>query len=233
MSEEDFDVNSLATFLHLTPAQIEKMANRDKLPGRRIGGVWRFSRSEIHHWFEDRIGAGDPEELEQYEKVLDSDQPLEDTSIANLIQPSAVWIPLAARTRNSVISKMCQQAADVGLVWDSGKMETAIKTREILHTTALENGVAMLHPRRPQDTNIAHAFLGLGITASGLPFGGPRGVLTDIFFLIASDNERTHLQTLARLSRMIAVPEFVDQLRAATDANSVVDLARDTEQQLD
>ena len=71
MSEDDFDKSTLATFLHLTPAQIEKMANRGRLPGRRVGGEWRFSRIEIHHWFEDRIGLSDQIELEQVEKELE------------------------------------------------------------------------------------------------------------------------------------------------------------------
>lgn len=233
MSTEDFDVQTLATYLHLTPAQVEKMAGRDQLPGRRIGGEWRFSRSEIHHWFEERIGLGDQSELEQFEKVLDTAERDSDSSLANLLQPSTIWIPLAARTRNSVISQMCQLAADAGMVWDVAKMESAIKSRESLHPTALENGVAMLHPRRPQENNIAHAFLALGITTAGLPFGGPRGVMTDVFFLIASDNEKTHLQTLARLSRIIAMPDVLASLRSGLDSNAAWELVRDTDETLE
>ncbi len=233
MSEDDFDVNSLATYLHLTPAQVEKMASRDQLPGRRVGGQWRFSKSEIHHWFEDRIGLSDETELEAVEKVLDSDQRDATESLSSLLDPSAMWIPLQARTRNSVISQMCTHAADAGLVWDAGKMESAIKSRESLHPTALENGVAMLHPRRPQPNNIREGFVGLALTSSGLPFGGPRGVLTDVFFLIASADEKGHLQTLARLSRLIAIPEFLPALRACASPQQAWELIRDTDAAMD
>jgi PTS system nitrogen regulatory IIA component len=233
MSDEDFDVQSLATYLHLTPGQVEKMAGRDQLPGRRIAGQWRFSRSEIHHWFEERIGLSDDEQLEHVEKVLETSATTPRDSIAGLLEPSAIWIPLPARTRNSVIKQMCQRAADAGLVWDVTKMEEAIKSRENLHPTALGNGVALLHPRRPQPSNIAHAFLALGVTTTGLPFGGPRGVMTDVFFLIASDQEKRHLQTLARLSRIIAVPDFVEQLRACPDAAAACQLIRETDESLD
>ncbi len=115
------------------------------------------------------------------------------------------------------------------MVWDVGKMELAIKARENLHPTALENGVALLHPRRPQISNIAHGFVSLGITTSGLPFGGPRGVMTDIFFLVASDDERGHLKTLARLSRIIAVPGFIEQLRDCDSAASAHQLIQTVE----
>ena len=65
MSHEDYDEQSLATFLHLTPDQVRKMANRGKLPGRRVGNQWRFSQAEIHEWFEQRIGVSDQQELDQ------------------------------------------------------------------------------------------------------------------------------------------------------------------------
>ncbi len=165
MAQDDFDVASLAAFLHLTPDQVRRMADRNRLPGRRIGGEWKFSRAEIHHWFEERIGASDEQELVEVEKVLDR-QPgtPEASAFVELLSESNVSIPLVARTKRSVISKMCGMAADAGLLWDESKMEEAIHTREELHPTALENGVALLHPRRPQpELSVSH------LSGSGSP----------------------------------------------------------------
>ena len=50
-----------------------------------------------------------------------------------------------------------------------------------MHSTALDNGVALLHPRRPMPAILAEAVLALGITPGGIPFGSG-GSLTDIFF---------------------------------------------------
>ena len=63
MPDEDFDLTSLADYLHLDLAQVTKLAERGKLPGRRVAGAWRFSQAEIHHWLEDRIGLSDAHEL--------------------------------------------------------------------------------------------------------------------------------------------------------------------------
>jgi PTS system nitrogen regulatory IIA component len=71
MAHEDFDIDSLAKFLHLMPNQVQKMAERGKLPGRKISGQWKFSQAEVHHWLEERIGASDEEELAEVEDVLD------------------------------------------------------------------------------------------------------------------------------------------------------------------
>jgi PTS system nitrogen regulatory IIA component len=64
MAQEDFDIDSLAVFLHMMPAAVLKLAERGKLPGRRVGGDWRFSAAEIHHWLEDRIADASAARLE-------------------------------------------------------------------------------------------------------------------------------------------------------------------------
>ena len=206
MPENDYDVDSLAKFLHVSPAQVEKMASRGKLPARKIAGKWRFSKAEIHHWFEERIGIASEGDLVEYQQMLDSksSQDNESMQIPLLLPPQNILVPLAGRTKNSVIEKVCNFAGDLGLLWDPGKMAEAIRARENLHTTALENGVALLHPRRPLPNLMGEPFLILGRTFSGIPFGGMRGSLTDIFFLIGSVDDAGHLRTLTLISRLIS-----------------------------
>ena len=236
MAEEDFDVASLATYLHLTPDQIRKMAERNKLPGRRVGGQWRFSNAEIHQWFEDRIGLSDEKELSVVEKVLEQQTNFavaDEFEISDLLTPNRVFIPLAARTKNSVIEKICEQSSLTGALWEPAKMSEALRSREELHPTALENGVAMLHPRRPMPGIMSEPFLSLGVTHSGIPFGGPRGCLTDVFFLIGSTTEPQHLRVLARLSRMLQMPGILDQLRAADSPESGWQVIHEFDNQLE
>jgi PTS system nitrogen regulatory IIA component len=116
---------------------------------------------------------------------------------------------------------MSELAAETGFLWDSGKMAEAVRDRENLHPTALDNGVALLHPRRPLPAILAEAFLALGRTYQGIPFGGRRGSLTDVFFLICSTDDRGHLRTLARLSRLLNDDSFLAGIRTAEDAASM------------
>lgn len=235
MTEEDFDLESLAEFLHLHAAQIARMAERGKLPGRRVGGAWRFSRPEIHHWLEGRIGLGDQDELLHVEGALERvPAPLEDSllSITQLLPAEAVEVPLAARTRNSVITSMAEVAARTGWLWDPASLAAAVRSREDLYPTALETGVAMLHPRRPMPSILGRAFIAFGRTEHGIPFGSARGALTDLFFLLCSVSDRGHLHALARLSRLLAGEDFVAELRAAPDAGSVLERVAAREQTL-
>lgn len=232
MPADDFDVNSLAAYLHLSPQQVTRLAERGKLPGRKVAGQWRFSRAEIHHWLEERIGLLEEDDLVDVEDVLRAEagpDTQEEIVIAEMLPPEAVEIPLKARTRNAVFAAMVELAARTGWLWDPDKMRTAIRDRENLFPTALDNGVALLHPRRPMASILSQGFLALGCTPNGIPFGGSRGGLTDVFFLICSVDDRSHLRTLARLSRVITSPGFLDTLRQAPDALAAHRLIVDTE----
>src|SRR4030081_1021241 len=113
MAEKDFDIDHLAAYLHLAPAQGARLGERGKLPGRKVGGQWRFSQAEIHHWLETRIGLSNDEELAQMEEVLRRKRGSVDdqaTSIAGMLPPEAIAIPLHARTRGSVIASMADLA---------------------------------------------------------------------------------------------------------------------------
>lgn len=235
MAHEDFTVDSLAAYLHLAPAQISRLAERDQIPARKVSGEWIFSSADVHHWLEDRLGLQEEEKLQHVEQVLSHSAPSgeEEISIADMLSPQAIAAPLPARTRRSVIDSMAELAAQSGMLWDAGAMAEAVLAREDMQPTALENGAALLHPRRPMSNILAEPVLALGITHQGIPFGGARGMLTDVFFMICSTDDRTHLRTLARLSRMIAQDEFLDQLRAADDAREIHEFVRNCETEIE
>jgi PTS system nitrogen regulatory IIA component len=94
----------------------------------------------------------------------------------------------------------------------------AIRQREELESTALSCGVAFPHPRRPLPGALVESLLAYGRTVAGIPFGGGGGCLTDVFFLVLCRDARTHLQVLARLSRLLRRPDFLDELRATGTA---------------
>lgn len=232
---QDLDENQLAAYLHVTPAQVRKLADRGQLPGRRIGGAWRFSEAEVHNWLEQRIGASSGEELDRVQKVVDrwSDRTSDAGELTQLLHLDAIEIPLAARTAGAVVRRMCYLAERTGLLWDASKMAEAVQAREALHTTALDSGVALLHPRRPMTSILAEPMLALGVSSQPLPFGNESGYLTDIFFLICSTDDRVHLQVLAKISRLLTATEFLTQLRSCDCTKAAYELLAHFESTLD
>ncbi len=216
MADEDFDVAGLAAYLHLSTQQVQKLADRAKLPARRVGGAWRFAAAEVHHWLENRIGLSDDLELAQMEGVLEKAALQAPTRIVDLMPLQAMAVPLLSRTRNAVIHDLVEVAAKTGGLWDAKKMAEAVLSREEMHPTALENGVALLHPRRPLTSILGQPLVAFGRTLSGIHFGSRTP--TDCFFLILSIDDTGHLQTLARLSRIVNDAALLEELRQAPDA---------------
>jgi PTS system nitrogen regulatory IIA component len=79
---------------------------------------------------------------------------------------------------------------------------------------------------------VGDTLLVYGRTSSGIPFGGPRGELTDIFFLVCARDDRSHLRTLARLSRLLLRPTMLDELRAAETPSDTFDALAAAEREL-
>jgi PTS system nitrogen regulatory IIA component len=128
-----------------------------------------------------------------------------------------------------VLKELVQLAEQSWQVYDTDSLLDAVKHREELGTTALESGVAIPHPHRPLSPKAqGESVIAFGRTATGIPFGAPHGALTDLFFLVSCRDAATHLRVLARLSRMMLRPGFLDELRGAEtvqDTLQVIELA--------
>lgn len=233
MQNEEYDLDRLASFLHLEKKQVEKLVSRGKIPGKRVNGEWKFSSIEIHHWLETRLGVLDESELAQVEGAMarQSSARPEDSSLEGLLSPDRIAIPMNAKTKSSVIQSVCELAATSGLLWDVDRMCDAVREREEMYTTALDCGAALLHPRRPMPGILAQPILALGITPRGVPFGDT-GKLTDVFWLICSTDETTHLKTLARLGRILAIPEYLEEIRGAESPDEVYAISCRYEEEL-
>lgn len=235
MADGSLDVDQLAAYLHVGPQQVIKLAERGDLPGRKVSGAWRFSEAEVHAWLENRIGASGSDELMKVQEVVDrwSDSHSTVIRLVDLMAVDAIEIPLAARTPKAVIRRMCELAERTGLLWDVPKMAEAVQAREELHPTALDCGVSLLHPRRPQSSILGGPLVALGLLSSPLPFGNRGGNLTDVFFLICSTDDRVHLQVLAKLSRLLSCTQFLEEIHQVGSAHEARQLLERCEQEID
>lgn len=43
-------IREVAKYLRMGESTVYRLANEGKLPGRKIGGGWRFSRTELDEW---------------------------------------------------------------------------------------------------------------------------------------------------------------------------------------
>jgi len=206
-------LEELATYLHRDVREVSKMASRGYLPGQKVSGEWRFHRAEINRWLEGQLSGYTEQQLTAVEAGTDRN-PEYEPLLSEYLSEASVAVPLPATTRASVLRELVALAERSWQVYDADALLEAIRQREEAGSTALPSGVAIPHPHRPLPAVLGEAVIAYGRTASGIPFGGERGALTDTFFLVACRDDRTHLRVLARLSRLLLRPGFLDELRA-------------------
>ncbi len=58
-------VSEVAAYLKIAESTVYRLVKERRLPGRKVGGAWRFSRRELEKWLAQPAGA---EELSGLEK---------------------------------------------------------------------------------------------------------------------------------------------------------------------
>lgn len=231
MGNDMMDLDQLATYLQRDVREVSKLASRGHLPGHKVAGQWRFAKAEINHWIETQLHGYTEKQL----TALENDgqrAPDQEPLLTTLMSQASMAVPLAAATRASVLRELVGLAEQTWQVYDPAGILDAIRQREELGSTALPSGVAVPHPRRPMPTLLGESLVAYGRTASAIPFGAPRGGLTDIFFLVCCRDDRTHLRVLARLARLLLRPNFIEDLRNAATVADTWELIAAAEREL-
>jgi PTS system nitrogen regulatory IIA component len=233
MPHEFLSLDELAHELGRDRRELEKLVQRGRLPGRRVEGEWRFHPSEIRQWLEQEMRGYTTDELAVVEESQRTASAQPASPLEGLLSLDTVQAPLEARTRHSVIESLLEVAGRTWQVWEPSVLLGAILEREAVMSTAFDNGVAIPHPRNPLPQALGASIVAYGRTFSGIPFGAPRGGLTDLFFLVLSRDSKTHLGVLARLGRLLQVPSFLDDLRSAADSATSFDVIAHADHALD
>lgn len=232
MDHRTLSLDELARQLGRDRRELEKLVQRGRIPGRKVGEFWQFDSTEITQWLEQEIRGYSDQELQVVEEAQQSSEVGSDIPVTSLLRPECVQVPLEARTRRSVLESLVEVAGRSWQVWEPAAVLQAIIAREDVLSTGFENGIAIPHPRTPLPAALGESLIAFGRTFSGIPFGAPRRALTDLFFLVLCRDSRTHLLVLARLGRMLQQPGFLDALRAAPDSRAAYDVICAADRQL-
>ncbi len=135
------------------------------------------------------------------------------------LTPARVAVPLAARSKDAVLTEL------VALAAPDSPMQAAILrevlARETTFPTALDDGVALPHLRTPFVRNVQ---LSAAVLDEPIVFGQADGNAVDVLFLLLSpsDAPSEHLQALRAISRVLGRPGLIGRLRATTSAAEFV-----------
>ena len=205
------DIADFARFVGLDARDLQREAERGLLPGRKIGGQWRFNQIQVHQWLNQHMLTSDPKRLAAFEAARDRQADTSQLMVTNLMGVESIELTFSARTKASVLRELVRLAERTAMVYDAPGLIEALEKREEQGSTAMPNGLAIPHPELPMPYATAEPLICVARSLSGIPFGAPNGSLTWLFVLICKHDRDKHLHVLARLMRMFT-PELIQGL---------------------
>lgn len=200
MPYRNMTLDELARHIGMDARIVKRWAERGRLPGVMVQGKWRFNRAQMLDWLQSELHTLEREHISNLERAMSDGC---EHILGELLPLEAIDMNLPARSRASVLRELVRLAERTGLVYDPESILESVRERERLRPTALAKGFAIPHPRRPLPYATAEPLVCLARVPAGIPFGGPDGRLTDLFFFVCSHDERQHLCVLARLALML------------------------------
>jgi PTS system fructose-specific IIC component len=149
--------------------------------------------------------------------------------ISDLLTPETVLVPLKRNDKPGILEELLDCVVRTGKITDRRKALEALKSREVLASTGMENGVAIPHARTDAVSDLV---VGLGISKLGVDFQSQDGKPSRLFFcfLLPEKTAGSAVQLLARIAFITSDPEFRTRLADASDSAEALDLVRKKEE---
>ena len=143
--------------------------------------------------------------------------------ISELLKPSLIKLDLQSLDKEDLFEEMVQVFADNRLIADSAEAVSVLQEREAKMSTGVGNGIGIPHGKLPGAKN---SLLALGISQDGIDYEALDGGLVYIVIAIFAppDNPGQHVELLAEISRLFAIPGFAEKVRAAKTPAEVLAL---------
>ena len=224
MSYQILSLDAVAEYLHLTPDDIAQRVKCNEIPHEKRGHRVVFCKDEIDLWASQRLlSLPGPRLTEYHRKTTRGTREIlpHQTLLPEMIQPGFIAPALPAKTKSSVLRELVALAETTGRLNNAQDLLASLEAREALSSTGMPGGFALPHPRVPDPYLFDSSFIVLGRTVQEIHFGAPDGQPTTLFFLVACQDGRLHLHTLARICLIARKTAILDQLRQSPDAETM------------
>jgi PTS system nitrogen regulatory IIA component len=218
-------LKQIAQHLQVSERTIFRLLERGELPGFKVGGHWRFRRGVVDYWLDMRMGRMGTGELLD----LDKDRGHQPLPLSDALAPENALLIVPKGSRREVIESFIGSVRLPEAV-ERREVVRRVWAREELASTALSDGVALLHTSRWEARTLQEGNLcAIGRLTAPVDFGALDGLPTGLLFLLLAPNAQQHLLLLTRATRLCRHPGFLPLLRAAATPAAVIRLVRQTE----
>ena len=206
MEDDILTIEEVAKYLRVSERTVYDWAQKGEIPSGKIGTVWRFKKSEIEKWVNERLSTSS--------KSAPADLSI---VVKNILSPERI-IFMNHQTKHDSLVQLAQNLATAPQIKDGKELEQEILKREDLMSTALGRGIAIPHVRLSSVTDLV---MSVGISRTDIIDFQP---IDDtpvrlLFMIAAAYNQHTYyLQTLSFFSSRLKSQELRDSLLNAKDS---------------
>lgn len=212
MDEEILTIEEVAKYLRVSERTVYDWAQKGEIPAGKIGTVWRFKKSEIETWVNERLSSS-----------ARLSAPKMTIQIKNILSPDRIVFINQSAKRDALV-ELAAALSKAPQVKFAKELETEILKREDLMSTAIGRGIAIPHARLSSVTDLVMA---VGICKSPiLDFQTLDDQPVSILIMIAAayNQHSYYLQTLSHLSAKLKDTRLRDGLLSANDAQEAYKL---------
>lgn len=215
-------------YTKLDETTLSRLAKSGEIPAEKQLRQWRFEKSVLDRWLAKQAP------LPVTEQLLPPDAtglaaPL---TISSVITPARINLDLRSTARDAILQELVALVIPPRERRMTTVLFDALKAREDLCPTCVNEGVAIPHARNALVGVVDIPTLAYGRHRAGIDFGAMDRKPVHHFFLLCAPNVRAHLHLLARLSRLVGQPSFRKKLLGAESPEDVTGLIRVAEQTL-
>jgi PTS system nitrogen regulatory IIA component len=203
-------IEEVAKYLRVSDRTVYDWAQKGEIPSGKIGTVWRFKKSEIEQWVNERLSSGRGRGQKQVQTQA-------------ILSPQRVLF-LNYSYKQDVLLTLVKNLATAPQVKNSQELTNEILKREELMSTAIGRGIAIPHIRLQSITDLV---VSVGISRVDITDFNP---LDDepvrlVFMIAAAYNQHTsYLQTLSYFSSKLKNPALRNSLINAQTEDEVFKL---------
>jgi PTS system nitrogen regulatory IIA component len=200
VEDDILTIEEVAKYLRVSERTVYDWAQKGEVPSGKIGTVWRFKKSEIEKWVNDRLSSGS--------RPSPSGNQIQ---VKNILSPDRI-IFLNHSTKHDALVELANNLSTAPQVKNAQELSVEILKREELMSTAIGRGIAIPHVRLSSITDLV---MSVGISTHDIiDFQTIDDTPVKLLFMIAAsyNQHAYYLQTLSFFSTKLKNKDLRDGL---------------------
>lgn len=221
MAKKFLSKSETAKILKVSERVVQEMINTNIFETKLVGKAIKIDADSLNEWMEN-LSEGE-EKLLALKRVI--------CHFEEYMRPENVFLDFHADNKYEAIRILSEKAKELKLVRDARWLYEVVVAREELISTAIGNGVALLHPRHLHPSKIKSPSILFGRADEGVDFDAPDNQPVKIFFMLLLHNDKQHLFSLSYISKLIINLDILNELSTAqsvTDIHKILTSLPDT-----